>query len=147
MNDLRTDLRASPKAARIAEPERCATGPLPQSRLRHGSVQICANSGARVPTRSAVVSARLELRLVAKDTEKLIRQLSLISYLMAERRPVTAPEIRRDVEGYSVLNEHAFARRFYADRSELESLGIVLTVEQPVDRQDGQQTYSLTPEH
>ena len=38
---------------------------------------------------------------MAKDTEKLIRQLSLISYLMAERRPVTATEIRRDVEGYS----------------------------------------------
>ena len=65
---------------------------------------------------------------MAKDTEKLIRQLSLISYLMAERRPVTAPEIRRDVEGYSVMNEDAFARRFYADRSELEALGIVLSV-------------------
>ena len=51
---------------------------------------------------------------MAKDTEKLIRQLSLISYLMAERRPVTALEIRRDVEGYSGMNEDAFARRFYA---------------------------------
>ena len=60
---------------------------------------------------------------MAKDTEKLIRQLSLISYLMAERRPVTAPEIRRDVEGYSAMNEDAFARRFYADRSELERSG------------------------
>ena len=70
---------------------------------------------------------------MAKDTEKLIRQLSLISYLMAERRPVTALEIRRDVEGYSTMNEDAFARRFYADRSELDSLGIVLTVERPVD--------------
>src|SRR4051794_13510746 len=48
---------------------------------------------------------------MAKDTEKLIRQLSLISYLMAERRPVTASEIRRDVEGYSGMNEDAFARR------------------------------------
>ena len=84
---------------------------------------------------------------VAKDTEKLIRQLSLISYLMAERRPVTAPEIRRDVEGYSVMNEDAFARRFYADRSELESLGIVLTVEKPVDGQVEQETYSLAPEN
>jgi proteasome accessory factor C len=84
---------------------------------------------------------------VAKDTEKLIRQLSLISYLMAERRPVTAPEIRRDVEGYSVMNEDAFARRFYADRSELEALGIVLTVEKPVDGQVEQETYSLTPEN
>ena len=70
---------------------------------------------------------------MAKDTEKLIRQLSLISYLMAERRPVTALEIRRDVEGYSAMNEDAFARRFYADRSELDSLGIVLTVERPIE--------------
>ena len=84
---------------------------------------------------------------MAKDTEKLIRQLSLISYLMAERRPVTAPEIRRDVEGYSVMNEDAFARRFYADRSELESLGIVLTVEKPIDGLVEQENYSLPPEN
>ena len=84
---------------------------------------------------------------MAKDTEKLIRQLSLISYLMAERRPVTAPEIRRDVEGYSVMNEDAFARRFYADRSELEALGIVLAVEKPVDGLVEQENYSLPPEN
>jgi proteasome accessory factor BC len=84
---------------------------------------------------------------MAKDTEKLIRQLSLISYLMAERRPVTAPEIRRDVEGYSAMNEDAFARRFYADRSELEALGIVLAVEKPVDGLVEQETYSLPPEN
>jgi proteasome accessory factor BC len=84
---------------------------------------------------------------MAKDTEKLIRQLSLISYLMAERRPVTAPEIRRDVEGYSVMNEDAFARRFYADRSELEALGIVLTVEKPIDGLVEQENYSLPPEN
>ena len=84
---------------------------------------------------------------MAKDTEKLIRQLSLISYLMAERRPVTALEIRRDVEGYSTMNEDAFARRFYADRSELDSLGIVLTVERPVDGIAEQENYSLRPEN
>ena len=84
---------------------------------------------------------------MAKDTEKLIRQLSLISYLMAERRPVTAPEIRRDVEGYSVMNEDAFARRFYADRSELEALGIVLHVEKPIDGLVEQENYSLPPEN
>ncbi len=84
---------------------------------------------------------------MAKDTEKLIRQLSLISYLMAERRPVTAPEIRRDVEGYSVMNEDAFARRFYADRSELEALGIVLSVEKPADGLVEQENYSLPPEN
>ncbi len=84
---------------------------------------------------------------MAKDTEKLIRQLSLISYLMAERRPVTALEIRRDVEGYSAMNEDAFARRFYADRSELDSLGIALTVERPVDGVAEQENYSLRPEN
>src|SRR3989440_3749023 len=84
---------------------------------------------------------------MAKDTEKLIRQLSLISYLMAERRPVTAQEIRRDVEGYSVMNEDAFARRFYADRSELEALGILLNVEKPVDGLVEQENYSLPPEN
>jgi predicted DNA-binding transcriptional regulator YafY len=84
---------------------------------------------------------------MAKDTEKLIRQLSLISYLMAERRPVTALEIRRDVEGYSGMNEDAFARRFYADRAELESLGIQLTVEKPADGQAEQENYSLRPEN
>src|SRR3981189_2994222 len=84
---------------------------------------------------------------MAKDTEKLIRQLSLISYLMAERRPVTAPEIRRDVEGYSAMNEDAFARRFYADRAELESLGISLSVDRPVDGLAEQESYSLPPEN
>src|SRR6266571_2176623 len=84
---------------------------------------------------------------MAKDTEKLIRQLSLISYLMAERRPVTALEIRRDVEGYSGMNEDAFARRFYADRSELESLRIELTVERPSDGAAEQESYSLRPEN
>jgi len=84
---------------------------------------------------------------MAKDTEKLIRQLSLISYLMAERRPVTALEIRRDVEGYSGMNEDAFARRFYADRSELEALRIQLTVERPADGAAEQENYSLRPEN
>jgi len=84
---------------------------------------------------------------MAKDTEKLIRQLSLISYLMAERRPVTAPEIRRDVEGYSAMNEDAFARRFYADRSELEALGIQLSVDKPVEGLAEQENYSLPPEN
>jgi proteasome accessory factor BC len=84
---------------------------------------------------------------MAKDTEKLIRQLSLISYLMAERRPVTAPEIRRDVAGYSAMNEDAFARRFYADRSELEALGIQLSVDKPVEGLAEQENYSLPPEN
>ncbi|CAA9536239.1 MAG: FIG019733: possible DNA-binding protein, partial [uncultured Solirubrobacteraceae bacterium] len=83
---------------------------------------------------------------MAKDTEKLIRQLSLIAYLMAERRTVTATEIRRDVEGYSDMTEDAFARRFYADRAELESLGIQLTVDKPADGFSEQENYSLAPD-
>jgi predicted DNA-binding transcriptional regulator YafY len=83
---------------------------------------------------------------LAKDTEKLIRQLSLISYLMAERRPVTATEIRRDVEGYSDMTEDAFARRFYADRAELDALGIHLRVDKPADGFSEQENYSLAPE-
>src|SRR3712207_9445971 len=66
---------------------------------------------------------------------------------MAERRPVTALEIRRDVEGYSGMNEDAFARRFYADRAELDSLGIQLTVDKPIDAGGEQETYSLRPEN
>src|SRR5215204_5194512 len=76
---------------------------------------------------------------MAKDTEKLIRQLSLISFLMAERRPVSALEIKQDVEG--------FARRFYADRAELDSLGIHLKVDKPAEGYYEAENYSLPPEN
>ena len=86
---------------------------------------------------------------MAKDTEKLIRQLSLISFLMAQGRPASALEIKREVEGYSDMNDDAFARRFYADRAELESLGITLQVEKPGDSMQGYESelYSLPPEN
>jgi predicted DNA-binding transcriptional regulator YafY len=84
---------------------------------------------------------------VAKDTEKLIRQLSLISFLMANRRPVSALEIKQEVEGYSSMNDDAFARRFYADRAELESLGISLQVEKPGEGFFEAELYALPPEN
>jgi len=84
---------------------------------------------------------------VAKDTEKLIRQLSLISFLMAERRPVTALEIKQEVEGYSGMNDDAFARRFYADRAELDSLGIELKVDKPAEGYYEAENYTLPPEN
>src|SRR5204863_2768152 len=84
---------------------------------------------------------------VAKDTEKLIRQLSLISFLMAERRPLTALESKQEVEGYSGMNDDAFARRFYADRAELESLGIELKVEKPAEGYYEAENYTLPPEN
>jgi proteasome accessory factor BC len=87
------------------------------------------------------------VQAMAKDTEKLIRQLSLISFLMAERRPVSALEIKQDVEGYSQMNDEAFARRFYADRAELESLGIHLKVDKPAEGYYEAENYSLPPEN
>src|SRR5215217_7578711 len=84
---------------------------------------------------------------MAKDTEKLIRQLSLISFLMAERRPVTALEIKQEVEGYSDMNDEAFARRFYADRAELGELGIELKVEKGTEGYYEAENYSLPPEN
>jgi len=85
---------------------------------------------------------------VAKDTEKLIRQLSLISFLMAERRPVSAIEIRQDVEGYAQMtSDEAFNRRFYADRAELSSLGIELKIEKQSEGSYEAETYTLPPEN
>ncbi len=85
---------------------------------------------------------------MAKDTEKLIRQLSLISFLMAERRPVSALEIRQDVEGYAQMtSDEAFNRRFYADRAELSSLGIELKVEKSSEGSYEAETYTLPPEN
>src|SRR5439155_643975 len=91
--------------------------------------------------------ARVYSPLVAKDTEKLIRQLSLISFLMANGRPVSALEIKREVEGYSSMNDDAFARRFYADRAELESLGISLQVQKPAEGFFEAELYALPPEN
>ena len=146
--------RPSRSAARPEAPSalrrrrRPRPGHPPGASRRDGGLQICANSAGAGAARSRRPRSATRVRKrMAKDTEKLIRQLSLISYLMAERRPVTAPEIRRDVEGYSVMNEDAFARRFYADRSELEALGIVLAVEKPVDGLVEQENYSLPPEN
>ncbi len=101
--------------------------------------------GARAGVPSG--ARRLSWDAVAKDTEKLIRQLSLISFLMAQGRPVSALEIKREVEGYSDMNDDAFARRFYADRAELESLGIQLGVEKPGEGFFEAELYSLPPEN
>src|ERR1700755_496599 len=66
---------------------------------------------------------------------------------MAQGRPVSALEIKREVEGYSDMNDDAFARRFYADRAELESLGIQLGVEKPGEGFFEAELYALPPEH
>ena len=44
------------------------------------------------------------------------------------------------------MTEDAFARRFYADRAELDALGIHLSVDKPADGFSEQENYSLAPE-
>jgi proteasome accessory factor BC len=78
---------------------------------------------------------------MSHDTDKLIRQLSLVAFLMAERRPLTAREVQQHVEGYSEMSDEAFARRFYADRAELVGLGVPL--ESQRDEFTGEELYSL----
>jgi proteasome accessory factor BC len=81
---------------------------------------------------------------VSHDTDKLIRQLSLVAFLMAERRPITARDVKQNVEGYSEMSDEAFARRFYADRAELIALGVPLDSQR--DEFTGEELYTLRSE-
>ncbi len=83
-------------------------------------------------------------RPVSHDTDKLIRQLSLVAYLMAERRPLTARDVKQNVEGYSEMSDEAFARRFYSDRAELLGLGVPLDSQR--DEFTGEELYNLRSE-
>jgi predicted DNA-binding transcriptional regulator YafY len=66
----------------------------------------------------------------SKDADKQIRRLSLVAFLLARPgRPASAGEIRRRVEGYSLMTDDAFKRRFYEDRAELAELGIEIAHE------------------
>jgi len=78
---------------------------------------------------------------VSHDTDKLIRQLSLVAFLMAERRPLTARDVKSCVEGYSEMSDEAFARRFYSDRAELTNLGVPLHSQR--DEFTGEELYTL----
>jgi proteasome accessory factor BC len=81
---------------------------------------------------------------LSHDTDKLIRQLSLVAFLMAERRPVTAREIKTSVEGYQEMSDEAFARRFYSDRAELQALGVPLHSQR--DEYTGEELYTMRSE-
>src|SRR3954469_8881144 len=78
---------------------------------------------------------------MSHDTDKLIRQLSLVAFLMAERRPITARDVKSNVEGYSEMSDEAFARRFYSDRAELLALGVPLHSQR--DEFTGEELYTL----
>jgi predicted DNA-binding transcriptional regulator YafY len=82
---------------------------------------------------------------MSHDTDKLIRQLSLVAFLMAERRPLTARDVKGNVEGYSEMSDEAFARRFYSDRAELLALGVPLHSQR--DEFTGEELYTLRSEN
>src|SRR3954469_8487891 len=63
---------------------------------------------------------------------------------MAERRPITAREVKSNVEGYSEMSDEAFARRFYSDRAELLALGVPLQSQR--DEFTGEELYTLRSE-
>jgi predicted DNA-binding transcriptional regulator YafY len=81
---------------------------------------------------------------LSHDTDKLIRQLSLVAFLMAERRAVTARDIKGNVEGYQEMSDEAFARRFYSDRAELIALGVPLHSQR--DEYTGEELYTMRSE-
>ncbi len=85
--------------------------------------------------------------MAQRDDDKLVRQLSLVAFLMAQQRPVTAEEIHEAVEGYGGMSEQAFLRRFYSDRSELEGVGLKLAVERPSDDPFQGDLYAMPPEN
>ncbi len=82
---------------------------------------------------------------MSHDADKLIRQLSLVAFLMAERRPLTARDVKSNVEGYSEMSDEAFARRFYSDRAELTALGVPLQSQR--DEFTGEELYTLRSEN
>jgi predicted DNA-binding transcriptional regulator YafY len=63
---------------------------------------------------------------------------------MAERRPLTARDVKQNVEGYQEMSDEAFARRFYSDRAELLALGVPLQSQR--DEFTGEELYTLTSE-
>src|SRR5438552_869397 len=63
---------------------------------------------------------------------------------MAERRPLTARDIKSNVEGYQEMSDEAFARRFYSDRAELVALGVPLDSQR--DEFTGEELYTLRSE-
>ena len=81
-----------------------------------------------------------------RDDEKLLRQLSLVSFLLAAGRPAGTREIQSSVEGYATMKDETFARRFYGDREDLAAAGILLEQKEDPDDLAGS-TYHLPAEN
>src|SRR5579885_3348643 len=63
---------------------------------------------------------------------------------MAERRPLTARDMKSNVEGYQEMSDEAIARLFYSDRAELVALGVPLDGQR--DEFTGEELYTLRSE-
>jgi predicted DNA-binding transcriptional regulator YafY len=74
---------------------------------------------------------------MSRDEDKLIRQLSLLSFLLSRPRPFTAREIQESVEGYAEMSDDTFARRFHGDRADLAKVGIEIHVPSGTGAADG----------
>src|SRR6476620_4859360 len=81
---------------------------------------------------------------MSHDTDKLIRQLSLVAFQMAEPRPLTARDVKQNVEGYQEMSDEAFARQFYSDRADLIALGVPPDAQR--DKFRGEGLYRLSSE-
>jgi proteasome accessory factor C len=77
---------------------------------------------------------------MSRDEEKLIRQLSLLSFLLSKPRPFTAREIQESVEGYWGMSDDTFTRRFNGDRHDLAKAGIEIRVLAGSDAADAGET-------
>jgi predicted DNA-binding transcriptional regulator YafY len=84
---------------------------------------------------------------MSRDEDKLIRQLSLLSFLLSRQRPFAAREIQEQVEGYADMTDDTFARRFFADRADLAKIGIEVRIVGGAEtaETDEAQLYFLTP--
>jgi len=80
--------------------------------------------------------------------DKLIRQLSLLSFLLSSPRSYTAREVQESVEGYADMTDETFARRFHADRADLAKVGIEIGVlaSSETTEAEASQLYYLRPD-
>ncbi len=78
---------------------------------------------------------------MGRDEDKLIRQLSLLSFLLSQPRPVAAREVQDSVEGYFDMSDETFNRRFYGDREDLKKIGITVEVLGDGESADGRAYY------
>ena len=85
---------------------------------------------------------------MSRDEDKLIRQLSLLSFLLSSPRTYTAREIQESVEGYADMTDETFARRFHADRADLAKVGIEIGILTSTESPDAEasQLYYLRPD-